>query len=99
MSIKTRIRTVERNSGTGEQPELCVMTTYYERKEGGADFNSARAHVVNFKAFSQPCLGLRTEPGETFKGFIDRICDEVETHFAARPKNEQELKDKAQEQL
>jgi hypothetical protein len=38
MSIKTRLRNIELNSGVGEQPELLLLATVYERKNGGEDF-------------------------------------------------------------
>ena len=95
MSIKTRLRNIEKNSGVGEQPELLLMTTVYERKNGGEDFGYASALVVKFEKSSGPSLPLHTEPGESLSDFVDRICDEVEEYYGARPKNERELKQRA----
>jgi hypothetical protein len=97
MSIKTRLRNIEKNSGGGEQPELLLMATVYERKNGGEDFGYASALVVNFEKSSRPSLPLQTEPGESLSNFVDRICYEVEEYYGARPKNEQELKETAEE--
>jgi hypothetical protein len=95
MSIKTRLRNIEMNSGVGEKPELLLMATVYERKNGGEDFGYASALVVNFEKSFGPSLPLQTEPGERLRDFVDRICDEVEEYYGARPKNERELKERA----
>ena len=57
----------------------------------------ASALVLNCERSSGPSLPLHTEPGESLSDFVDRICDEVEEYYGARPKNERELKERADE--
>lgn len=95
MTLKRRLKAIEKIVSPTERPKVLFFATYYERKEGGEDFASARAVVTDSTYFRDNHVSLHTEAGETLEKFQLRVCDLVEEKTGVRPVNAQDLyKDK-----
>ena len=70
MSIKARLRNLEKKAGTGDRPTVFWMRTFCENNDGTAREGFCSAFLQQGKTY----LGTEsTTDGETFKAFEARV--------------------------
>ena len=57
MSIKRRLKSIENMNGAGK-PEIVFFNTYYERREGGGDYESGLAIYIGKTTIDCPSSGF-----------------------------------------
>lgn len=89
------MRRLERNSDSGNRPELSIVAWYFENDDDSADLGIVMPRVSNCVHFDADPTLKSFEPDyplSTMQEYLDQICNYIEQECGHRPVNEDELR-------